>query len=74
MSVALSQDSAVTKASHEICYILGKRMKPFTDAEIVKECFISAANILFDKYSNKKQILSYIKKTRAFGFNLYETY
>lgn len=62
MSVALSQDSAVTKASYEICYILGKHMKPFTDAEIVKECFVSAANILFDKFSNKKQILSDIKK------------
>ncbi|KAL4702361.1 hypothetical protein ACJJTC_008705 [Scirpophaga incertulas] len=37
-------------------------MKPFADAEIVKECFISAANILFDKYSNKKQIVSDIKK------------
>lgn len=74
MSVALSQDSAVTKASYEICYILGKHMKPFTDAEIVKECFVSAANILFDKFSNKKQILSDIKKTTALGFNLYEAY
>lgn len=62
MSVALSQDSAVTKASYEICYILGKHMKPFTDAEIVKECFVSAADILFDKFSNKKQILADIKK------------
>lgn len=62
MFAALSQDSAVTKASYEISYILGKHMKPFTDAEIVKECFISAANILFDKYSNKKQIVSDIKK------------
>ena len=62
MSVALSQDFAVTKASYEICYILGKHMKPFTDAEIVKECFVSAADILFDKFSNKKQILSAIKK------------
>lgn len=62
MSVALSQDSVVTKASYEICYTLGKHMKPFTDAEIVKECFVSAADILFDKFSNKKQILSEIKK------------
>lgn len=62
MAVAISQDSAVTKASYEICYILGKHMKPFTDAEIIKECFVSTADILFNKYSNKKQILSDIKK------------
>lgn len=74
MFAALSQDSAVTKASYEISYILGKHMKPFTDAEIVKECFISAANILFDKYSNKKQIVSDIKKNTAFGFNLHQAY
>ncbi|CAK1600072.1 unnamed protein product [Parnassius mnemosyne] len=55
MSVALSQDSAVTKASYEICYILGKHMKPFSDAEIVKECFDNAANIFFDKFSNKRK-------------------
>ncbi|XP_023212740.1 general transcription factor II-I repeat domain-containing protein 2-like [Centruroides sculpturatus] len=62
MSVAIVQDAAVTKASYEICYILGKHMKPFTDAEIVKECFLSASNVLFDKFSNKNQIISEIKK------------
>ncbi|KAL4101107.1 hypothetical protein QTP88_021127 [Uroleucon formosanum] len=48
MTVAVSRDAAVTTASYEICYILGKHMKPFTDAEIVKECFISASSLLFD--------------------------
>jgi len=62
ISVAVSQDAAVTTASYEICYILGKHMKPFTDAEIVKECFISASSLLFDKFSNKNQIISEIKK------------
>ncbi|CAH1109216.1 unnamed protein product [Psylliodes chrysocephalus] len=61
MSVAISQDSAVTRASYEICYILGKHMKPFIDAEIVKECFLSASNVLFDKFSNKNKIISQIK-------------
>jgi len=37
-------------------------MKPFIDAEIVKECFISAFNLLFDKFSNKNQTISEIKK------------
>ncbi|XP_022127415.2 general transcription factor II-I repeat domain-containing protein 2-like [Pieris rapae] len=37
-------------------------MKPFTDAEIVKECFINASDILFDKFSNKTQIISQIRQ------------
>lgn len=61
ISRAVSHDAAVTRASYEICYILGKHMKPFTDAEVVKECFLSASNILFDKFSNKSQIISQIK-------------
>lgn len=36
-------------------------MKPFTDAEIAKECFINASNILFEKFSNKPQIISQIR-------------
>ncbi|XP_023228929.1 protein ZBED8-like [Centruroides sculpturatus] len=59
----LVEDEAVTKASYEICYILSKHMKPFTDAEIVKECFLTASNVLFDKFSNKNQIISEIKKS-----------
>lgn len=46
-------------------------MKPFTDAGILKQVFVSTADILFEKYSNKKQILSDIKKTTAFEFNLF---
>lgn len=62
MSEAVSQYVAVTRASYEICYILGKHLKPFTDAEVVKECFVNASNVLFDKFGNKKQIISEIKK------------
>lgn len=62
MSVAVSQNAAVTRASYEVCYLLGKHMKPYTDAEIMKECFINASNILFDKFSNKAQIISQIKQ------------
>lgn len=45
MSVAVSRDVAITTASYEICCILGKHMKSFTDA--VKECFINASSLLF---------------------------
>lgn len=53
MAVSMSQDIAVTRASYEICYLLGKHMKLFTAAEIINECFINASNILFDRFSNK---------------------
>jgi hypothetical protein len=62
ISTAISHDAAVTKASYQICYILGKHMKPLTDAEIVKECFLSASEVIFDKFDNKNQIISQIKK------------
>lgn len=41
MSVAVPQDVAVTTAIYKICYMLSKHMKPFTNVEIVKECFPS---------------------------------
>ncbi|CAG9834606.1 unnamed protein product [Diabrotica balteata] len=62
MAVSMSQDVSVTRASYEICYLLGKHMKPFTDAEIVKECFINASNILFKKFGNKTHIISQIRQ------------
>lgn len=60
MFVALSQDSAVTEASYKICCIHGKHIKSFMDTDIVKERFVSAANILFDEFS--KKICSAIEK------------
>jgi len=57
ISVEVLQDAAVINASYELCYILGKHMKPFTDAEIVKECFISASSLLnLSKFSDKNKI------------------
>ena len=50
----------MARTSCEICYILGKHIKPFTDAEVVKECFLSALNILFEKFIKKTQIISQI--------------
>jgi len=72
MSVAISQDAAddhkLTTASYDIVtYPLGKHMKPFTDTEVVKECFISASNLLFDNISNHIGNL----KNLAFRFYLH---
>lgn len=43
-------------------------MKLFTDAEIVKEFFTSASSLLFDKLSNKYQIIWEIKKIQLSDF------
>lgn len=58
--MALSQ--YIAKASYEICYIPGKRKKPFTDAEFINNWLISAANVLYDKFINKKNIKWKTKK------------
>lgn len=61
MSSAVSQDSAVTRASFEVSYMIAKSMKPFTESEMIKECFLVAAEALFEKFNNKAAIISQIK-------------
>jgi len=65
MLVGILQDAAVTTASYSICYILEKHMKPFTDAEIIRNvlsALIKFYYLIFDKFSNTNQIISEIKK------------
>lgn len=62
MTVAVGQNEAITKASYQVCNMLAKRMKPFTDAELIKECMIVASQTLFQSFSNNKQIMAEIKK------------
>lgn len=49
-----------TEASLRVSWTLAKHMKPFTDADIVKECMIEAASVLFD---NKQDVVDTIKRT-----------
>ncbi|KAJ1131534.1 hypothetical protein NDU88_009870 [Pleurodeles waltl] len=56
----MKESEAITEASFKICYLLAKHKKPFTEAELVKKCFLSAAEILFENYSNKSSILKEI--------------
>lgn len=51
MTTAVGQNEAVTKASYQVCYMLAKRMKPFTDAELIKECMLTVSQTLFGKFS-----------------------
>jgi len=56
---AMSKQEKCTKASMHVFWILAKHMKPFTDADIVKECVIEVANTLFD---DKKDHLNDLMK------------
>ncbi|XP_078504859.1 general transcription factor II-I repeat domain-containing protein 2A-like [Lissotriton helveticus] len=56
----MKESESVTETSFKICYLLAKHKKTFTDAELVKECFLSAAEILFDNYTNKACLLKEI--------------
>ncbi|KAG0436576.1 hypothetical protein DMUE_4151 [Dictyocoela muelleri] len=38
----INQKSASIEAKYEVAYILGKRGKPYSDAEMVKECILAA--------------------------------
>ncbi|XP_078542371.1 general transcription factor II-I repeat domain-containing protein 2B-like [Lissotriton helveticus] len=56
----MKESEAVTEASFKICYLLAKHKKTFSDAELVKQYFLSAAKILFDNYTNKASLLKEI--------------
>uniref|UniRef100_A0A8C4T636 HAT C-terminal dimerisation domain-containing protein n=1 Tax=Erpetoichthys calabaricus TaxID=27687 RepID=A0A8C4T636_ERPCA len=51
MTKATTTQSNVTEASLRIVWVLGRHKKAFTDAEVVKECMMSASSVLF---SDKK--------------------
>uniref|UniRef100_H2ZW76 DUF4371 domain-containing protein n=1 Tax=Latimeria chalumnae TaxID=7897 RepID=H2ZW76_LATCH len=50
----------LAEASFEI-WILARHKKAFTDAEIIKECFLASTEILYADFNNKNTILKQIK-------------
>ncbi len=51
----------LTEASFEIAWILPRGKKNFSDSEIVKDCFLASAEILFAEFDNKDAIIKQIK-------------
>ncbi|CAI6343858.1 unnamed protein product [Macrosiphum euphorbiae] len=52
----MTEQQKCAQASLRISWILGKHMKPFTDADIVKECMLQSGNKLFKKnYENSNE-------------------
>uniref|UniRef100_A0A8C5SPD7 SCAN box domain-containing protein n=1 Tax=Laticauda laticaudata TaxID=8630 RepID=A0A8C5SPD7_LATLA len=56
-----------TIASFKIASLLVKRNKPFEDGELLKEVFLTAADSIFEGFSNKKEILTAIQKLQLSG-------
>lgn len=57
----LLQSQAGTEASFRIANVLVKHKKPFQDGEMMKQAFLEAGNVLFDKFKNKSEIMQAIK-------------
>ncbi|XP_055918205.1 protein FAM200A-like [Eupeodes corollae] len=55
----MTEQEKCGEASLRISWTLAKHMKPFTDADVVKECFLEAGNALFE---NKKNVVEMIRR------------
>lgn len=51
---AMNKNELTTKASYQVIEILSQKMKPFSDAEIVKECVVTVCKTLFSHLPNSK--------------------
>lgn len=59
MNRCMTEQEKCTEASLRISWTLAKHMKPYTDADIVKECMVHAGNALFE---NQKDIVEVIRR------------
>uniref|UniRef100_A0A6P7H4I0 Zinc finger BED domain-containing protein 5-like n=1 Tax=Diabrotica virgifera virgifera TaxID=50390 RepID=A0A6P7H4I0_DIAVI len=62
----MKNNELTTKASYQVTEILAKKMKPFSDTEIVKECVVTVCNTLFSQFANNEQILDEVSKLQLF--------
>lgn len=51
-----NKNKLATKASHEVTHMLAKRMKPYSNAELLKNCMETVANTLYCNFYNFKEI------------------
>src|SRR5258705_10223212 len=58
------RNKAATIASYRVSQIIAKKKKPYEDCEMIKEAFLEAADVLFDNFKNKSDIISAIKSTQ----------
>jgi hypothetical protein len=58
MNRAMTEQEKCSEASLRISWTLAKHMKPFSDADIVKECMLEVGNALFE---NKKDLVDALR-------------
>lgn len=52
----MTASDCATEASLQISWVLAKKQKPYSDGEIVKQCFQESAESLFAEFKNKDEI------------------
>lgn len=61
MDRTTSSAEKLTEAAYEIAWILARQKKAFINTDIVKECFLSSAEIMYADFSNEDDILKQMK-------------
>ena len=54
----MHQGNGVTEASYKVSYLLGKKGKPFSDAELIKECILEEGRCIDPGKVNKYKEVS----------------
>lgn len=62
---SMTAQEKCAEASLRISWTLAKHMKPFSDAEIVKECMLAAGNVLFETKQDVVETISRIPLSAA---------
>ncbi|KFM74953.1 Transposon-derived Buster3 transposase-like protein, partial [Stegodyphus mimosarum] len=62
-SAFVNQNSAAVAVTYKIAHILGKRGKPFSDIEIIKECIVEAVSMLDPRNVDKYKQLPLSRRT-----------
>ena len=55
----MTQQQKATEGSLRVVWILGKHKKPFSDAEMIKECMTEVIDTMFEGKQNE-EILNYV--------------
>ncbi|XP_026475590.1 general transcription factor II-I repeat domain-containing protein 2-like [Ctenocephalides felis] len=69
-SAFVNQNSAAVAVSYKIAHILGKRGKPFSDIEMIKECIVEAVNRQHELAQNITEQLHTIIRNEGVYFSI----
>lgn len=61
----LHQGNATTEANYKVAYLLGKKGKPFSDAELMKECILEVVGCIDPDRVNKYKEVPLSRRTNT---------